>query len=135
PASSTQSTMESTMSASAEEESVLSIELLAQMRQDMPKRGINWLIDIFLSELPSYLKDLQQAIASGDGEHVYLKAHKFKGGCKNIGALRMISLCQRFETLGRAGDTQQAAQLMEQQLTQEVEALKAALEQEKLKES
>lgn len=115
-------------------DSVLAIDDLSRMRQDMRSRGINWLIDIFLNELPAYLEDIRQAVASGDGEALYLKAHKFKGGCKNMAATQMITLCQRLETLGRAQDIAAASTLVHDELEDAAKALKEALEQEKRKE-
>ncbi len=111
---------------------VLNLDLLAQMRRDLRGRGINWLIDVFLRELPNYLEELQQAVTNSDGESLYLKAHKFKGGCKNLGAIRMVAWCERLESLGHAQDMQTAAQILANELVKEQTLLTQALEQEKL---
>ncbi|OQW95960.1 MAG: hypothetical protein BWK79_00510 [Beggiatoa sp. IS2] len=110
---------------------VLSTEVLANMRQEMKNRGINWLIDLFLKELPNYLNNLRQAIENSDGEKLYLAAHKFKGSCTNLGAIKMVTLCQQLEVLGQTNNLQQATQMINEQLDQESQRLREALEQEK----
>ncbi|HIE02579.1 MAG TPA: Hpt domain-containing protein [Thiotrichaceae bacterium] len=114
---------------------VLSLTMLASKRHDLKERGgINWLIDLFINELPNYINELQQAINSGDGEAVFLAAHKFKGSSSNLGAVGMVALCRQLEAIGRAGDIQQAKWVMENVVDKEIKCLKEALEQEKLRE-
>lgn len=114
---------------------VLSLTMLASKRYDLKERGgINWLIDLFINELPNYIKELQQALNSADGEAIYLAAHKFKGSSSNLGAVAMIALCRQLEEIGRAGDIQQAKWLIENALPKETKRLKEALEEEKLRE-
>jgi len=114
---------------------VLSLTALASKRHDMKERGgINWLIDLFIKELPNYIKELQQAVNSGDGEAVYLAAHKFKGSASNLGAVGMVALCRQLEEIGHAGDIQEAKWIMENVVPKETKRLKEALEQEKLRE-
>jgi CheY-like chemotaxis protein len=115
--------------------SILNHDLLTQMRKDMRGRGINWLINVFLNELPVYLNELQEALTTGDGNLLHMKAHKFKGGCKNLGASRMVKLCERLEVLGQAQDLSTATELFNSEMEKEVRALQDALEQEKLKET
>jgi CheY-like chemotaxis protein/HPt (histidine-containing phosphotransfer) domain-containing protein len=110
---------------------VISTEVLANMRQEMKNRGINWLIDLFLKELPNYLNNLRQAVESSDGEKLYLAAHKFKGSCTNLGAIKMVALCQQLEMFGKNNELQQATQIVNEQLDQESQRLREALEQEK----
>ena len=84
-----------------------------------------------LDNMPNYLESLRQAIDSSDGEKLYNAAHKFKGSCTNLGAVSMVTLCQRLETLGRAGDIQQAALIVTHEMENEGQRLQRALEQEK----
>ena len=111
---------------------VLSSTILAKKRHEMRERGgVNWLIDLFIDELPNYLNELQQAITTNDGEALFLAAHKFKGSCSNLGAVGMVALCKKLEGLGRAGDIQQATVLMEKDMNFGIKQLKEALELEK----
>ena len=117
------------------ENKVLCLSTLDSKRQDMKIRGcINWLIDLFINELPNYLNELQQAINSGNGEAIYLAAHKFKGSSSNLGAVGIVNLCKQLEKIGHAEDIQQAKWIMENVMDKEINALKAALEQEKQRE-
>jgi CheY-like chemotaxis protein len=117
------------------DDNVLSAATITHLRKEMKDRGIGWLIDLFINELPKYIEALQQAITNDDGEALYLAAHKFKGSCSNMGAVGMVNLCRELETLGRAGEIQQAARMMTNEVNQEIERLKTAFEQEKQREN
>jgi len=111
---------------------VLSQSVLDYKRYEMKDHGgINWLINLFISEIPNYINQLQQAIASADGEALHLAAHKFKGSCSNVGAIGMIALCEQLEELGHAGEMEKATLMVASHLEKEVERLKNALELEK----
>ena len=121
------------LTAMPETHEVLSTTKLEQMRKDMKGRSIAWLIDLFIRELPNYINELNKAIQTNEGETLYLAAHKFKGGCSNLGAIGMVDLCKQLETLGRAGDLEQAAQIVIHQIPLAAQQLMEALQQEKLK--
>lgn len=121
------------LTAMPETHEVLSATKLEQMRKDMKGRSIAWLIDLFIKELPNYINELNKALQTNEGETLYLAAHKFKGSCSNLGAIGMVNLCKQLETLGRAGDLEQAAPIITHQIPQEAQHLTAALQQEKLK--
>jgi len=114
------------------DDNVLSPTILAFKREEMKESGgVNWLINLFLGELPNYVNQLQQAIASRDAETLFFVAHKFKGSCYNMGAVAMITLCQQLEELGHAGDMEKAAAIVESDVEKEVGRLINALELEK----
>lgn len=115
---------------------VLNLELLEQMRKDMRNRGINWLIDVFLNELPNYAQALKEVVSQqgNTGELLYMQAHKFKGGCKNLGALRMVALCEHLENLAKQTLLHEAELVLSRELDSEIIRLQEALAIEKLKE-
>jgi len=115
---------------------VLSSTVLAKKRHEMKQRsGINWLIDLFIGELPNYINELQQAITANDSQALFLAAHKFKGSCSNLGAVGMIALCKQLEIFGRAGEIVKATSLLENEVKKEIQWLKEALEVEKQQEN
>jgi HPt (histidine-containing phosphotransfer) domain-containing protein len=99
---------------------------LDSMRQEMRSRGIDWLLDLYLRELPNYMKEMTAALHANDGEQLYLAAHKFKGGSANLGADQVVNLCKLFEHLSKQNDLETANRLlpvlemMTQQLQQEI---------------
>jgi len=103
---------------------------LESMRRNAPGGNINWLIDMFIQELPNYIVDVQHALAAQDSHAVYLAAHKFKGASANLGAQRIVSLCKTLEEQGRAGQLEQAHELLAQ-IETECELVKEALEKQK----
>jgi len=115
----------------AEKLPVLSSRTMSKLRDEMKGRGINWLIDLFVNELPNYSEAIEQAIAQQKGDELFLAAHKFKGGCSNVGAERLVALCIQFEQQGRNHQLDAAAQLMTTQLFAEVENIKHALAAER----
>ncbi len=110
---------------------VLSPIIWNRLRKDIKRTHLIWLIDLFIKELPNYLKELEKALASGDGEQLYLTAHKFKGASSNMGAVKLVELCQQLETLGRAGNLQQAEVMVKEEILRESERFKEMLELEK----
>ncbi|MEK7990515.1 MAG: response regulator [Thiotrichaceae bacterium] len=91
---------------------LVSKEALDALRKDMGERGIGWLINIFISELPNYQNGLEQAVQARDAELIYSAAHKFKGACSNIGAVGVVDLCRQFEAAAKEQNINQAQQLI-----------------------
>jgi len=115
--------------------SVLSTHILASLRTQMKGRGICWLIDLYIKELPNYISGLQDAIKANSGEQVYLAAHKFKGGSSNLGVTNLTKLCEQLEQLGKQNSLVEATQLVEKVLPVEVEQAVLALQQERVSSS
>jgi CheY-like chemotaxis protein len=107
---------------------VLDEQTIHHLRQELRGRGVNWLIDIFLTELPNYLNAITAALQAKDCEQLYMAAHKLKGSVSNLGGKRLIALCVQLETQARAGALDQAHTLVYTQLSQESTKLKLALE-------
>jgi len=89
-------------------ESEIPVELALLTNLGKKERDIQWLIQLFLQELPNYLAALQKALELQDGQALYLAAHKFKGASSILGAHRVIALCRILEELGREGALQEA---------------------------
>ena len=111
---------------------ILSPTMLASKRLEMQDRGgVNWLIDLFISEFPNYLQELKLAIDIKDGDELYLAAHKFKGACSSMGADDLVEACKQLEILGKNDDLAEATIRIEE-VSKKIELLIAVLEQEKL---
>lgn len=105
---------------------------LTYMREEMRGRGIGWLIDLYLQEVPNYLQNIKNALKKTDGEELYLAVHKFKGSSSNLGAQQVVALCKELEKSAKQNLFNQATvQVM--QLENALEQLKIALEAEKQK--
>ena len=111
---------------------ILSPTMLASKRLEMQDRGgVNWLIDLFISEFPNYLQELQLAIDIKDGDELYLAAHKFKGACSSMGADDLVETCKQLEILGKNNNLAEASMVIKE-VPKKIELLIAALEQDKL---
>ena len=87
------------------------------------------LIAIFLEEAPARIDTLRDAIAVRDPVAAWRAAHAFKSGCANIGALRLVALCDAIERHGRSGEVESTRPLFAT-LESEYPELTALLESE-----
>ena len=71
------------------------------------------LVASFEVNVTQHLPELEQAVRRDDAETARFIAHRLRGGSANIGARRMEFLCERLETLGRAGVTIGAMELVD----------------------
>ncbi|MCK5522468.1 MAG: response regulator [Thiomargarita sp.] len=75
----------------------LDLSALKEMRENLKPEKVKWLVNLYLEELPIYLKTLQETIASQDSDALYGAAHKFKGASAVLGAQHIIAFCKFFE--------------------------------------
>jgi CheY-like chemotaxis protein len=114
-----------------EEEPIVNPRVLENLRQ-LQEPGepdiIAQLIDLFLSELPTKLAAVQQAIEHRDATRLTKAAHTLKGSSANMGAQRAARVCLELEQLGKAGDLTGAVDLFAR-LEKELESAREALAQ------
>jgi two-component system, sensor histidine kinase and response regulator len=63
------------------------------------------LIGLFLEQCPSWLRDLQDAVATANAPKLKATAHALKGSLGSLGVRSAYETALRLETLGRAGTT------------------------------
>ena len=61
------------------------------------------IIDLFLETTPQRLEQMREARLKGDTRQLCSLAHSLKGAAVQLGAWGMAELCQKIQTLGRAG--------------------------------
>jgi len=64
------------------------------------------LIDLYLSDAPQRMAEIEQSLASGNWKLLERAAHTLKSASANIGALGLSALCQQLELKARASDAQ-----------------------------
>ena len=57
---------------------------------------------LFLEDYPQSLRELREAIETGDAKRVERAAHGLKGSVSNFGARTAVEAAYRIETMGRA---------------------------------
>jgi PAS domain S-box-containing protein len=67
-----------------------------RFRDDYPEI-VDRLVALFADSTPPLLEQLAQAVHASDDEAVRRLAHKLKGSCQNVGAVRMATLCRELE--------------------------------------
>jgi len=84
------------------------------------------IIASFHTNVNSSLPELERAARAGEAETTRFIAHRLRGTCGNVGAVRMQFLYARIEELGRAGVTTGASELISD-LWSEYARVRAAL--------
>jgi two-component system, sensor histidine kinase and response regulator len=87
------------------------------------------LIEVFLENTPTLLRDLRTALAKGAAPDLARVAHTLKGSCSNFGAHRLRSACMRLEQLAETGSLD-GAEILLQEIERTFEGVRLALERE-----
>lgn len=69
-------------------------------------------IDLFLSEAPELLAQIQSAITGGDCPRLANAAHALKGSVANFSAEHAYALAYELEKIGRTGDLSPAVEIL-----------------------
>jgi two-component system, sensor histidine kinase and response regulator len=88
------------------------------------------LIDLFLTDTPAAIRDMETAAARYDTETLESRAHNLRGCSGTLGATRMVQLCATIEDKAHARAVQEATHLISQ-LKAEFTHVAYALEQTK----
>jgi CheY-like chemotaxis protein/HPt (histidine-containing phosphotransfer) domain-containing protein len=72
------------------------------------------LIEAFMEDAGTRMTTLQTAVSTGNATLLERTAHTLKSSSAYIGAVGMAELCERLQTLGKAGDLAAAAPLVTQ---------------------
>jgi len=72
------------------------------------------MMQIYLADAPNRLMEIRQALAARDANRLAEAAHALKSGSGSAGAVRTYALCDRLESIARAGDLASVAAIVEQ---------------------
>jgi len=91
-----------------------------------------FLVDLFktyLDDAKEKIQTLEDAFANGDAPLVGSTAHTFKGASANISALKLASIAEQLQHLGRASSLVGVRELLDQ-LNEEFGRVEVAMKQE-----
>src|SRR5512146_722080 len=89
-------------------------EVLAELRSlDPTGEVLPTLLTQFLAETPQRLTAMRKALTKGDGIGMANTAHALKGSSGNMGAVRMLNLCNDLEAVCRANDLTAVKRLLD----------------------
>lgn len=63
------------------------------------------LLEMFALQVPKLISIINDALNTNDFDTVWKTAHKLKGTCLNIGAVKLSALCKEMEAKGRSKDS------------------------------
>jgi PAS domain S-box-containing protein len=103
------------------------LERLGLFQREFGAEMVIEVIDSFIPDATRRLVGLRRLIESFDFTNLAREAHGLKGGCANMGALKMHDLCAHLELEGRAGSFEDVAGMVEQ-IEEDFARLRPALE-------
>jgi HPt (histidine-containing phosphotransfer) domain-containing protein len=80
------------------------LQNLRSMRRPGRPDVLGRIIDLFYSDAPRLLGELQVAAEASDTEGLRLAAHTLKSSCANVGAIGLSSTCREIEQYARGND-------------------------------
>ena len=84
-------------------------------------------LGLFRDDVAVRLQSIGSAIDAADSEAMWHAAHALRSGAANLGALRVVTLCDAMQSLGRSGSVQGSAAMLSD-LRQECERALAELD-------
>ncbi len=108
--------------------SILDKSVLNELRDNIGD-NLAGLFEVFLEDIPVYLKTLEKSIAEDDAPALVQAAHAIRGSSGNVGANRLAAVARLLEQLGHGGSTTNSARLVAT-LQQELTQVRAALQKE-----
>jgi HPt (histidine-containing phosphotransfer) domain-containing protein len=76
------------------------VENLRELNPDDPN-FLRELVDLFLTDIPARITEIEQAIASQDASLLTRAAHTIKGSSGNFGALKLAKAASEIEQQGK----------------------------------
>ena len=105
------------------------LEGLRGLQQEGEPDIVNELISLFLTEVPSQLVALREAVAAGDAGTVERVSRDLEENSANLGAVKMETLCTELEAMARSGDLA-ATQALIPRLEEELGRVRVAFQQD-----
>lgn len=109
------------------EKNKINIESLLE-QVDGDRELLSELVEVFLSDYPNYLSEMDTAITKGDFAHLAREAHSLKSAVGTMGLKQAQQLCQTLEDIGNSQQIQEAASTLAQ-LSAKLQELTPALRQ------
>jgi HPt (histidine-containing phosphotransfer) domain-containing protein len=84
-------------------------QIIRELREAVGDDYIPELIQAYLEETPTLLRDLQAALAAGDVIPFTRAAHSIKSSSASLGALDFSAQAKELELIGKSGDLSQVS--------------------------
>lgn len=81
------------------------VKRLVEIGKASDKNFTAQLLEMFALQVPKLIATINDALNENDLDTVWKSAHKLKGTCLNIGAVKLSALCKEMEAKGRAKDS------------------------------
>ncbi len=88
------------------------LERLRDLQQEGEPDILAELVELFIDDVPPWLKTLRRAVKEGDEGSIERVARALKGSCENMGVSRMAGICADLQEIGRSGNLPRAPELL-----------------------
>ena len=114
------------LSGQAADESLYDLSILEEMDD---KEYIVEIVSMFLKDTPGELKEIKTALAAGNTEVVYKKAHKLKSSAGILQAQRLIDLLTDLERIAKTEKIDADLSILLENVQRQYKDLEQALQQ------
>jgi len=114
------------LSGQAADESLYDLSILEEMDD---KEYIVEIVSMFLKDTPGELKEIKAALAAGNTEVVYKKAHKLKSSAGILQAQRLIDLLTDLERIAKTEKIDADLSILLENVQRQYKDLEQALQQ------
>lgn len=90
------------------------LQQFKDMESETGESVLAGLIELFLENSPSVIKNARTACETKDQELLQRSAHTLKGSCANFGAKRMYAACINLEETAKKGDLTECVKLLDE---------------------
>jgi len=97
-------------------EKLINLEYLKTMSGNDPGI-IKEMIDVFIGQIPDFVKEMQELYDKGDWTNLALLAHKTKSSVAIMGMNKLVDMLKEFELLAREGKSTEKYAAFIQQFT------------------
>jgi PAS domain S-box-containing protein len=81
------------------------VKRLIEIGKSSDKNFTAQLLEMFALQVPKLIAEINDGLNKNDLDKVWKAAHKLKGTCMNIGAIKLSTLCKEMESKGRVKDS------------------------------
>jgi CheY-like chemotaxis protein/HPt (histidine-containing phosphotransfer) domain-containing protein len=94
------------------------LDSIRDLQSEIDSNLLNELIELFLSEGPKLIENIEKAISTNDSKAIQFAAHRLKGSSAYLGVIKVRSLCSEMEEQSREYELNNLSLLLPQLKTE-----------------
>jgi HPt (histidine-containing phosphotransfer) domain-containing protein len=94
------------------------LDSIRQLQSEVDSKLLSELIELFLSEGPKLIENIEKGIQAKDAKGIQFAAHRLKGSSAYLGVIKVRSLCGEMEEQSRDNDLDKISLILPQLRTE-----------------